>query len=316
MTLRIKTSPTVEPISLAEAKLHLRLDSGLLADNITTYQSVPPGAHVIAAAYSLKGTGVDVLGYRALVNLNSGTNGAGGTVDVKIQESDADSDTAYSDWTGGSFTQVTTANDNAVQEKEYTGSKKYIRPVATVAVATCDFSVDVIREQPYSAEDSLISALITAAREYCQGYQNRAFITQTWYLWLDAFPVGDFIKIPLPPMLAAPVPVITYYDTEDTVATVAAADYFVDSVSEPARIILNYGESWPTTNLRPANGVCIEFAAGYGATAASVPQVVRQAMLLLIGHLYDNREAGIDKALQEIPFGVKALLSLDRVFPL
>jgi len=314
MALKIKTAPTVEPISLAEAKLHLRLDSGLFADNITTVQSIVPGAHIIAAAYSLKGAGVEVRGYRTLVNLNSGTNGAGGTVDVKIQESDTDVDGNYADCTGGAFVQVTAANDNAVQEKEYTGSKKYIRPVSTVAGNTCDFSVDVIREQPYSAEDSLISGLITAAREYCQGFQNRAFVNQTWYLWLDAWPAGDYISIPLPPL--STITAITYYDTDDTAATFAAASYFVDNINEPGRVILNYGESWPSTTLRPANAICVEYVCGYGATSASVPQVVRQAMLLLIGHLYENREAGIDSALQEIPFGVKALLSLDRVVPL
>ena len=315
MALKLKTAPTIEPISLTEAKLHLRLSSGSLADNLTTVQSITPGAHVIAAAYSLVGTGVDVLGYRAIVNLNSGTNGAGGTVDVKIQESD--DNVTYTDWTGGSFVQVTTANDNAVQEKEYTGTKRYIRVVATVAVATCDFSVDIIKEQPYSAEDTLISGLITAARIFCEKFQNRAYVTQTWYLWLDDFPSKDYIEIPLPPMLAAPVPVVTYYDTDDTVATFASTYYFVDTVSEPARIMLNYSETWPSTTLRPANAVCVEFTAGYGATAADVPQVVRQAMLLLVGHWHEQREAVLTGAIsKEIEFAVKALLWLDRVCPL
>jgi uncharacterized phiE125 gp8 family phage protein len=312
MALKIKTAPTVEPLTLAQVKLHLRLDSGSLGDNLTTVQSIVPGDHVIAASYSLVGTGVDVLGYRAIVNLNSGTNGAGGTVDAKIQESDDDA--TYADWTGGAFTQVTTANDNAVQEKEYTGTKQYIRVVATVAVATCDFGVDIIREQPYSAEDTLLTALITAAREYCEAYQNRALLTQTWYLWLDAWPSEDFISLPLPPL--ASVTSVTYYDTDDTAATLSTADYFVDAISEPGRVVLNYSESWPSTTLRPANSVCVEFVCGYGAAASSVPAKVKQACLLLVGHLYENREAGIDKALQEIPFGVKALLSLDRVVPL
>jgi uncharacterized phiE125 gp8 family phage protein len=311
LALVLKTAPTVEPIDLATAKLHLRLDSYSLADSLSTTQSIVPGAHVIAASYSLVGAGVDRLGYRTLVNLNSGTNGTGGTVAAKIQESD--DNVTYTDWATGSFSTVTTASDNAVQEKEYTGEKQYIRVVATVAGATCDFGVDIIKEQPYSAEDTLISALITVAREWCEKYLNKALITQTWELWLDDWPCEDYIKIPLPPLQS--VTYVKYYDTDDVVATMDSGEYFVDVKSEPGRVSLNYSESWPTTTLRPINGVYVEFICGYGATASYVPSRVKQAMLLLIGHLYSNRESTIDKALNEIPFGVKALLGIDRVVP-
>lgn len=315
MALTLKTAPAIEPLTLSQVKQHLRIDSGSLADNLTTVQSITPGAHVIAASYSLVGTGVDVLGYRVLVNLSSGANGAGGTVDAKIQESD--DDTTYADWSGGSFTQVTTANDNAVQEKEYTGTKRYIRVVATVAGAACEFGADIIKEQPYSAEDDLLTALIAVAREYAEGFQNRAYITQTWELWLDDWPKGDRIKIPLPPLQT--VNSIKYYDTANVVATMATADYFVDDKSEPGRVVLAYGESWPSTTLRPANGVCVEFDAGYGDAASDVPKRVRQAMLLLIGHWNENREA-VRTAMTRgemlpVPLGVAALLSLDRVVP-
>ena len=311
MALYLKTAPLLEPVSLAEAKLHCRIDSTSFADDLTSAQSVAPGSHIIAAAYSLVGTGVDVLGYSALVLLEAGTNGAGGTVDVKIQESD--DDTTYTDWTGGSFTQVTTANDNTTYEKSYTGTKQYIRVVATVANASCEFGVSIIKDAPASAEDALLEALITTAREWCEGYQNRAYISQTRELWLDDWPGADYIKIPLPPLQA--VNSIKYYDTDDTAATMDTGDYFVDTKSEPGRVSLAYSKSWPTTTLRPINGVCVEFEAGYGDAATDVPYRVKQAMLLLIGHLYEHREQSTEKALSEIPFGVKALLGLDRVVP-
>ena len=85
MNLKLITAVATEPITKAEVKAPLRLDSTSFADDITTVQSIAPGAHVIAASYSLVGTGVDILGYSVLVNLESGTNVATGTVDVKIQ---------------------------------------------------------------------------------------------------------------------------------------------------------------------------------------------------------------------------------------
>jgi uncharacterized phiE125 gp8 family phage protein len=316
MSLALKTGLLIEPVSLTEAKLHLRIDSTSFAEDLTSVQSIAPGGHVVAAAYSLKGTGVDVLGYSALVLFESGTNASGGTVNIKIQESDTDEDAEYTDFTGGSFTQVTTSNDNATFEKAYTGTKQYIRVVATVAVAACEFSVSVIKDAPTSAEDTLLEALITTAREYCEGYQNRQYITATWELWLDRWPCGGGVKIPRPPLQI--VNSIKYYGTDNTEYTMEVADYFVDSKSEPGRVSLAYGITWPTITLRPINGVCIEFDAGYGDAVGDVPKRVKQSMLLLIGHWYGQREAvslGTGTISKEIEFAVHALLGLDRLVP-
>jgi len=306
--LKIYTAPAIEPVTLTEAKLWLRADSGTFSDNIATLQSIVPGAHVIAAAYSLKGTGVEVLGYSTVVVLDSGTNLATGTVDVKIQESDTDVDGNYTDWAGGAFTQVTTANDNAVQEKAYTGTKRYIRVVATVANATCDFGVSVQRFSPTSAEDDTITDLITTAREWCEGEQGRAYITQTWDLYLDEF-FDDVLKVPLPPLQSA---TITYYDSANAIQTLSTSYYVVDIASEPGRICRAYGYTWPTTYDRPG-AVIVRFVAGYGATAATVPRRVKQAMRLLIGHWFLNREAVLTGSIsKEIELAVKSLLGQEK----
>jgi uncharacterized phiE125 gp8 family phage protein len=285
------------------------LDSGSIDDHLAAVQSIAPGSHAIAAAYSLEGTAVDVLGYNVLVLLEAGTNGDGGTVDVKLQHSD--DDTTYTDVTSGAFTQVTTANDNATYEKEYTGGKQYLRAVSTVAGNACEFGVSIIKQSPTSAEDTLLEALITTARQHVENYLRRSLITQTWELWLDDWPGRDHIEIPLPPL--ASVSSVKYYDTDDTEATFSSDYYFVDTKSEPGRVCLNYGESWATTVLRDYNGVCVTFTSGYGS-ATDVPKPIKQAMLLLIGHLYEHREAATEKSLSTAPLAVDALLYPYRIW--
>lgn len=63
----------------------------------------------------------------------------------------------------------------------------------------------------------------------------------------------------------------------------------VDAASEPGRVWLNYGKTWPTVSLRPGPAITVRYVAGYGA-AVDVPMQYKQAMLLMIGHFYENRE--------------------------
>jgi uncharacterized phiE125 gp8 family phage protein len=165
-----------------------------------------------------------------------------------------------------------------------------------------------------SDDDTLISALITAAREHVEEATRRALITQTWRLSLDQFPADDEIELPRPPLQS--VSSIIYTDKDDTTSTLATSVYEVDTDGQPGRVKLAYGEDWPSDTLAETNPVKITFVAGYGDNASDVPQRWQQAILLLVGHWYENREAivtggGIPK---ELPLAVQSLIQMDRIY--
>lgn len=167
-----------------------------------------------------------------------------------------------------------------------------------------------------SADDTLITMLITAARRTVEADSGRALITQTWELVLDDFPTKTYIKLPLPPLQS--ITHIKYYtNATPTVESTFASTNYVVSTDDPygGLIVLKDSASWPAITAPLEKGaVRIRFICGYGL-AVSVPETYKQACLLLIGHWYENREAiAITGAVpKDIPLGYKSLIWQERV---
>lgn len=161
-------------------------------------------------------------------------------------------------------------------------------------------------------DDALIGRLTTAAREQVEEITGRAIVAGTWDLVLDSWPCGAEISLPRPPLRS--VSSVTYKLADGSEATLDPALYAVDAASEPGRIVLAPGASWPPDELYPVGAVRIRYAAGY-TSAAAVPVGIWQAMLLLIGHLYENREAvAVGHTVTQLPLAVDALLAPWRVW--
>jgi uncharacterized phiE125 gp8 family phage protein len=165
-----------------------------------------------------------------------------------------------------------------------------------------------------SDDDAYITGLITAARIYFEATARRALISQTWRLSLDAWPCSDEIALPRPPLQS--VTSIIYKDDVGAQTTLASASYIVDTDSEPGRVVLAYGESWPSGVLYPANPIQITYVAGYGDEGSDVPEQVRQAIKLLVSHWYENREPVVASGAvpKAIPLGVDSLIWLNRAY--
>lgn len=158
-------------------------------------------------------------------------------------------------------------------------------------------------------DDDLIDALIQAARVQAENYTGRAFVTQTWDLKLDAFP--EVIEVPLPPLIS--VSSVKYTDTDGVQQTLATSGYTVDTTAQPGRIVPAFDDDWPDTRGH-INDVEVRFVAGYGAPAA-VPAAIRQALLLILGELYERREnAIVGTTINPVPLSAEYLLAPYRQF--
>ncbi len=154
-----------------------------------------------------------------------------------------------------------------------------------------------------SDDDALLGGLIVAARQHVESLTRRQLINATWRLSLDAFPgvtrhVGGWprsaaegadIRLPRPRLQS--VTSITYLDAAGAAQTLSPSSYTVSGDEEPGRIALAPGSDWPDTQADRINAVQITYVSGYGADASSVPQALKQAVLLLAAHWYENREA-------------------------
>jgi uncharacterized phiE125 gp8 family phage protein len=83
----------------------------------------------------------------------------------------------------------------------------------------------------------------------------------------------------------------------------------VDTAREPGRLALRLGAAWPVP-ARAANGVMVEYAAGYGTSGADVPEAIRLAIRQLAAFWYERRG---DDGAAEIPASVQALLAPYRL---
>ena len=191
-----------------------------------------------------------------------------------------------------------------------------VEPV-TLEAAKLHCRIDV------DADDTLINALIQTAREYCEGFQHRAYVAQTVEYTLDRWPPRPVIYLPRPPVQE--ILSVSYLDADGV--SQSFTGYIADTDSEPARVVLEYGASWPTEQLYPVNPIRIEFIAGHEPEPAAdpadppdyranIPESVKAAIKLCVGNWYENREGVLPAGNvgKELPMGVQALLWMARFF--
>ena len=199
-----------------------------------------------------------------------------------------------------------TDNMVGVQEVIWTGSAAVGAGEVGAAITTAQAKEHL--RITHSDEDTYIEAITLAASEWCEDFQNKVYVARAVVDYLDSFPTE--IRPVRSPLIS--VTSIQYYDTDGALQTLANTVYDVGTRKEPGRISLAYNQSWPDT-YDQINAVVVTYQAGY-VSRAVIPEEIKHAVKLLVGHLYENREAVSPLNMSEVPVGVKSLLSMKKTF--
>lgn len=160
------------------------------------------------------------------------------------------------------------------------------QPPVTVADAKLHLRVD------HAADDALIGRLVDAAERHVQDWTRLQLRARTIVEHLDDFPGAgsDGLRVFRPS--GTPVQEIKsvkYFDTAGVLQTLDASAWQADVLSVPARVLPAPGADWPSVQAGRLLAVQVEYTCGH--TPQTCPPTAKQAILLLVGHWYENREA-------------------------
>lgn len=153
--------------------------------------------------------------------------------------------------------------------------------------------------------DDIIKSRIVRARQYAETYMQRALLKQTIEVRYDNF--GMFpVKLPYPNLIT--VNTVKYIDEAGVLQTLNATNYYVDDYSPMAKISLSTTGTWPNTKAEP-NAVRVQYDAGYGTVATSIPEIIKEALFIIIGNWMNNQpqvESGV--LATRVPYAARDML--------
>ena len=163
------------------------------------------------------------------------------------------------------------------------------------------------------SQDSYLSGLEVATRQAIEDYLGLSILPLSYCVWygsesLVASPVcldlPEISQNSNPSLAGVTIDSVGYWDDSfpPVYTTIASANYYYDASGN--KVILN---SLPTSINSAMTAPIIVNYSTVTNPIATYP-VVKQAGLLLLTHLYNNRSNTTDGLLREIPFGVATLL--------
>lgn len=181
-------------------------------------------------------------------------------------------------------------------------------PVRTVTPATTPVSLSEVKAHcrvDDNSSDSVLAGLLAAAVDHLDGWTGvlgRCLVTQTWRQDFDGF--ERCMRLPLGPV--ASITSVTSRNAAGQLATVNSGDYSLKTDALGSYVRFKDGFDFPT-DLNETSAVSVTYVAG--TAAADVPAAIKAAIMLLVSHWNEHREAAIEGSVAELPMGVAALIA-------
>lgn len=180
-----------------------------------------------------------------------------------------------------------------------------VTPATSLPVTLTEALMQCRIDDASSPDVTLVQGFLSAAVQMVGESAGRVMATETWAMSIPT-PSGD-VALPKSPVQA--ITSIEYYDAADALQAATVGDFYLFKDDDRAALRPKPGKSWPSASSRD-DAVRITFTCGYTA----IPAGLRTAILLTVGHLYENREAVITgRTGQELPFGVEAFVEQHRL---
>ncbi|MFN7317950.1 MAG: hypothetical protein ACK5S6_00440 [bacterium] len=140
-----------------------------------------------------------------------------------------------------------------------------------------------------TTHDVQLAQAIQEAREQWEHDTDSVCCYQTWKIRVQS--LADRLALPKRPIQS--ITSITYFDGNNASQTLSASLYQLH-INE---FRLAYQATLPATSAR-WDAWTINYRCGYSQDATLVPAIAKRAMLLLVGHYFENRDMLMSDAIQ------------------
>jgi len=157
----------------------------------------------------------------------------------------------------------------------------------------------------HALEDDAIDSMIASSCEAIGEMAGRVLASETWEM-------SDTVFSGTVPLAKSPVLALTsvqYLDASEAVQTATLSDFALIKSDDWSMVQPSVGKAWPSPGVVRADAMRITFTVGY----ATVPPALKEAVLLMVGHRYRNRESVSGDALSEVPMALRDLVALHKL---